>query len=546
MFCSSCGAESGQGATFCEKCGTPFPAQSTEPASPAMLVQPAPPVPPAPTPARVFCSRCGTESTDGLQFCTKCGTQLVRPAAAPPVQAFAAPYAVGASAPVPKVSWYAGLLGPNGLKGALIGAAAGLVFILLAAAVARPMIIDAWKPLLSVGGGSGVYRSLADGAITVPFLAVNLHVPAESVGVIANINDSPVTASLELQTPVSVWNVLALLAIALAAFVSVRVAQPSSARAALLQGAVTSVPYAVGMLAIAAVASSRVDLTSILAAAGAPSGSSAFITTSYPFISILLYCLVVGAALGAVVGLGYLAFRSRRPFGELVRATTWSATAPVIASLVALGIALIVSLIVTAGIWTYAKSKIPTDPYQSGTAQVVAVADGAVLELSPSFAFYVYDFGHGTPYTWTALGAASSGTVPGTARMSITGVSADYATGMPYPIPFGVNYEAWAYLLLLLPVVPLLVGGYLAASWSRGAGSLVVEGAKMAVPYAIGMVGLAWLTMVTLKLDIPVSASTGGSIAWGSDLLLTAVLALVWGAVFGALGGWIKQVRSSR
>jgi hypothetical protein len=424
---------------------------------------------------------------------------------------------------------------------AVVGAGVGIAFILVAATAIRPAIIGAYRPVLDAAAAAQPtqaqtlalqtvytrFQSILDQGVTVPFLAANLHVPAESIVIPG--------ASVDLQTPISLWNGLAVLAIALAAFVSLVLAKPTTAREAVLQGAAASVPYAIGIVIIAFIASSSIKMSA--SSLGLGTYASGNVTLSLPMVALVAFCLVVGSVLGGMIGLLFLAYTSRRSFGDLVRELGFSFAGPIGGTVVALALALVLSLAVCAGTWAYVKSTIPAASQTPATEQGLKIVDNWVSVLSPSLAFYVYDFGHGAPYAMDLSSIPTlPSTTPTTLRVSIVGVSAQDSTGRAMPGGLG-RYDWWVYLLILLPIVPLTVGGYLSAAWSRGATSLALQGALVAIPYAIAMVALAWLT------DIAMGAGTI-KFALGDDLLLTAVLALAWGATCGALGGWVRQRRS--
>jgi hypothetical protein len=532
MICNSCGVESAAGAMFCSKCGAPLPATPEVPAS---------------APASVACPHCGAPNIAQACFCKGCGATLgLAEAAAPavPVAPMAIPYPVSVSVSTPRTSALADFLRSKGALFALAGAGVGLAFILAAAFLARPVIIGGYRSLFetiamsqpvgtqtqSIQSGLSAFQTVLEQSITVPFLAVNLHVPVEAIVVPG--------ASIDLQTPISVWNGLAVVAIALAALVSVLLGKPTSARAAALQGAAVSAPYGIGVLVIAAVASStwKLDLSSL----GVPSTGLGGVGLSFPYFALALYCLVVGSVLGAMIGLWYLSYSSRRPFGDLVRELGGSFTAPIGGTVVALGLALVLSLAASTAIWAHLKSEIPDSASQAtGGQQGLKLLDEWAFKLSPSLAFYAYDFGHGVPYgmdlsSLSAIPTVSSST-PKTIRMSILG--ADMVDSSGKTVPGGPKYEWWVYALVLLPILPLLLGGYLSAAWGRAGSSPVVEGAKVAIPYAVAMLGVAWLTSFSMG---------AGSVKFvlGGDYIFTALLAVAWGGTFGALGGWIRHQRT--
>jgi hypothetical protein len=461
------------------------------------------------------------------------------------------PYYAGAPAP----SGLARFLGPNGAKAALIGAGVGLLFILLATFIARPFMMGPYGTYANSLGAeqAAAARAALDKFVSVPFLAVSLHVPAEKVTL--QLAAGPVTAgfSLDYQSPVSIWNGLGLFAIALAAFVSVMLARPPTARQAVVQGVATCVPYLVGLLGIALFASFPIPIDPATFGAPAQSlgGASMSIVYGFPFVALAVFALVAGGLLGAVTGAAYLAITDHRPVGEVVREIGSPLAAPIGGAAVALALALGLSLPATAAIYAHLKSELPGPQYQAQ----LSVYDRTVFEMSPSEALYAYAFGHGIPltanltaqatYTGTAVGAS------GKANMGIFGWSVDGTTENPLTGPYqnrlsGWDYEWWVFLLPLLPLVCLTIGGYASAAWSREGAMLPLEGAKMAIPYAVVMLGLAWLSTVALGMDPSQSVQATFRFSAGADMILTPVLALAWGATFGALGGWIRQLRPGR
>lgn len=83
VVCPNCGNQAGEGAVFCDQCGTRLP--TAEPAAPAVVAEVAPEAPespqPTPTPvaASVICSACGAGNVPGELFCDFCGSPLEAP-----------------------------------------------------------------------------------------------------------------------------------------------------------------------------------------------------------------------------------------------------------------------------------------------------------------------------------------------------------------------------------------------------------------------------------------------------------------------------------
>ncbi len=554
MLCNTCGVDSGEGVAFCKHCGVPLVA---EPAVPEAPIETAPPVEPE-VPAvgeepivathaatRVFCARCGAENVPGFRFCNKCGSPAEQPGGFAPV----APIA-----PVPAGAGLIGYLKSKAAAAALVGAVAGLAFILIAAVMVRPMYtrLGDTSQLGSVTAAQlQSIQSVTDKVVSVPFLATNLHLGSSTIKMGFEYSGSKIDASMVLQSPPTKWSGLGALALLIAAFLSVFLAKPVNARDAVLQGVVTCVPYALGIAVIAAVAATPVtlDLASLGLPATAGLSSKIDLAYSFSYLPIVAFILIAGSAIGALVGLIYIAVSTHRPFGDVVRGSAIPFAGPVAATFVALGVAMLLTFPATAAIWAHLKSEIPPAVVPAAqTSQYTAVLDDAVLTASPTLALYAYSFGHGVPLTASAkgsiTGAGSPGSIDGVAQASIFGVSGQEKN--LGTMPNAPKYEWWVYLLPLLPVIPLLVGGYLSAAWSRGAGSPVLEGAKMAIPYALAMLGLAWVSTLSLSMDASLSGLGSGtfSLAFGPDLLFTGALALAWAATLGALGGLIRQRRA--
>lgn len=91
--CPKCGNQAGEGAVFCDRCGTRLP--QPEPSGPQAA--------PVSAGGSVICSACGAGNVPGEAFCDSCGSPLESPLPAAPAEAAAAP--AGADlAPAPEPS----------------------------------------------------------------------------------------------------------------------------------------------------------------------------------------------------------------------------------------------------------------------------------------------------------------------------------------------------------------------------------------------------------------------------------------------------------
>jgi hypothetical protein len=111
------------------------------------------------------------------------------------------------------------------------------------------------------------------------------------------------------------------------------------------------------------------------------------------------------------------------------------------------------------------------------------------------------------------------------------------------PIEFGIAPIAY-FLFLLVPILATLLGGALAArrAGSRTPGEAAAVGALAGVAYGVILLGLMILATFAGEVDIPFSAFFGGGgVAFGPQLLSGTLLAILWGAAGGALGGLISS-----
>jgi len=105
-------------------------------------------------------------------------------------------------------------------------------------------------------------------------------------------------------------------------------------------------------------------------------------------------------------------------------------------------------------------------------------------------------------------------------------------------LPLDVGAAPLPYLLfLLVPVLATVVGGRRAAAHAEvvGGGDGAVVGAAAAVPFTALFVGFGALADVSYEVDVILRVS----VALGPSLIPLFLLALLWGAAGGAIGGWL-------
>jgi hypothetical protein len=93
--------------------------------------------------------------------------------------------------------------------------------------------------------------------------------------------------------------------------------------------------------------------------------------------------------------------------------------------------------------------------------------------------------------------------------------------------------------LLLAPAIALTVGGYISAAsdYTRQPRYAIVRGALISPVYAVALAIMALTSASTLQ--IPAGGATV-SISVSADPLWAFLNGLLWGALFGALGGWVQ------
>ena len=121
------------------------------------------------------------------------------------------------------------------------------------------------------------------------------------------------------------------------------------------------------------------------------------------------------------------------------------------------------------------------------------------------------------------------------------------AASSGFPIPDFGSAPVGYFVFLLVPLIAVLWGGMRAADRgavpSRSEGAVV--GALAGVAYAIFSLGLLALSLITVRASGDVGAlGAGGAGRIGPDPIGGFLLALAWGVIGGAIGGYIRGGRT--
>jgi len=177
------------------------------------------------------------------------------------------------------------------------------------------------------------------------------------------------------------------------------------------------------------------------------------------------------------------------------------------------GVALVVGLALSAivlAIWSATFNGILNQMGQSGVGQAIGsgIASSLLSALTPSVP-EVFLMALRVPYALSAGSASMSLTVP------ILGI-------------------------MIVPVAGLVLGGYVSASseFGRKARYSVARGALIAPVFAVLVAILAMFNQTSDSFTLLGSTIT---LSFGPDTGGAFIYGLLWGAIFGALGGWIQH-----
>jgi len=165
---------------------------------------------------------------------------------------------------------------------------------------------------------------------------------------------------------------------------------------------------------------------------------------------------------------------------------------------------------------------IPTD-WQSAT--VWSIAQG------PIHAANLFAFSFGSPISIV--------------NSSTNGANSCFYTMSPHTIlnifDPAMHISTWMYSLLLIPAISLFCGGRVSVALARvqGAGSALLQGAFIAIPFTVFMIVLCLLSTISYTGNYGITSTSSGTFieTAGVDIFNMLLWALLSGAVFGALGG---------
>lgn len=122
--------------------------------------------------------------------------------------------------------------------------------------------------------------------------------------------------------------------------------------------------------------------------------------------------------------------------------------------------------------------------------------------------------------------------------------------GIPEPSGFPRIGSApgWTLVFLVIPLVAVVAGGVMAArrADARGPGEGAVVGALAGAVFALVLMVAAILASAQARFNGPFFVVSSGVIRYGPNPGSTFQLALIWGVLGGAAGGWAARLRSRR
>jgi len=98
-------------------------------------------------------------------------------------------------------------------------------------------------------------------------------------------------------------------------------------------------------------------------------------------------------------------------------------------------------------------------------------------------------------------------------------------------------------LLLIIPAIGLIFGGYLAASTNYGGRLLfsITRGASICVIYALLVLIISLVASSSVTIGNTTDSSVSESLVFSPEVFSALLNALLWGLVFGALGGYLHS-----
>ena len=129
------------------------------------------------------------------------------------------------------------------------------------------------------------------------------------------------------------------------------------------------------------------------------------------------------------------------------------------------------------------------------------------------------------------------------ARLTLSGIRMDGNIGAGLAALVGAptttaTFPGWYLVFLAIPAAASLIGGRTAGRAAGGRPEAAIRGALAGVVYAVLCGVTAWAAAIVLP---PWSGILGGSLRLGVDPRITTLVALVWGAIGGAIGSMFAE-----
>jgi hypothetical protein len=484
----------------------------------------------------VICPNCGTENKPEARFCVSCGrdlsdatapiavagaaTEVVPPVVVSPVAPVAVP---GAAPPASRSTLSLGwptAIGRGALAFVVMAALGQAIAFGAYAAAGRGIVV---KTVARIGG---VYFELFH-RVGMEFRASNLSgsAVAGAAGAVGGLSFT-ISIGLLLATLLAV-----VLLFRAGRAVADRAGGPMLAR--VVHGMKPSIFY--GLLALAFSFLIRFHLA-------VPSNPlfSGEINVEPSHLAAFLYPFLIALVAGAAGGLrsAALAGEARDPWGRRT-VGIWGGGV----RMLALGLVLsFVGLLVLAALDPTTTADYFRGAFGDGAARGTVLVGHHVL-VSPNQSMWVLI---------PAMGGSVNLSIAGTnvellsyshfpEHFSLTGGGTS-GFGTPTPQVQGGTAPAGYFLFLLVPLLSVLIGGRSAAArgGARARPEAAMLGAFAGVVFAVLVAVVGVMSTLGLAVSVDVAGfHTGGSGYLGPNALVGGLLALVWGAAGGALGGLI-------
>lgn len=441
-------------------------------------------------------------------------------------------------------------LAANPLLGIFIGgispALLGALFFIMLSAIQHPASSSTSYPNALNTLASSLTGAIPTGSALRDGLQALLTAQGVSRHIVGNFssNAGNIMLNVDLASPLQIMLLVPALFLVLGGYLAACTDMQNRPVASLWRGAAISLPYMLMMLLLSTQV--KGDIASVLLPHIASNSALSLLQSQISFTlsmnvgPLIVLSLFWGAAFG-LLGASLKLARGhwRSGLHNFLRSNARSRlTAIVAGGLVAVLLGFMFSLLLT---YVAMVSNLQlTSGSTCGSAATSSSLTAASTPAGPFIAVQLLAFSFGTPISLNIHASGMSAITNALSNSScLRSTSFSLFGGAAHSSP-------WLYLLLFLPVLALFSGGRVSVHFGRptSPGMAAIQGALIALPFAIVMMILVALSMFSLSMEITGTVMILGNIpdtqvvvSLGAGVIDVMVWSLLIGVLFGALGG---------